>query len=75
MKNGTMPKWGTQNYYILEWLIGSGSAITPLKALEHCGCFRLSQRIIELEALGWKIIRARVKTSGGATVMSYKLEN
>lgn len=68
------PKAGTQNDKIFRYMIGNG-AITPLKALEVAGCFRLSERCREIEALGWKIVRERVRTSGGAQVMSYRLEN
>lgn len=65
-----MPKWDSQCWYILHWIMVK--PITPLEALEHCGCFRLSERIRELEALGWLIDRKPVK-QGGKRFMSYEL--
>lgn len=41
----------TQKELILNYLKKYGS-ITPLEALEHCGSFRLSERIRELAADG-----------------------
>ena len=62
----------TQVGKILKYLM-TGQAITPLIALQVARCLRLSQRIIEIEELGWRIKRERVRTSGGAQVMSYRL--
>lgn len=67
------PKQNTQNWEILGYLHEAGQ-LTPLGALFLCGCFRLSERIRELEALGWKIKHDRVKLKNGKHVMSYSLE-
>jgi hypothetical protein len=61
----------TQNLKIAAHLM-RGRTITPVEALEIAGCFRLSERIRELERLGWNIKRGWVKTHGGARVRSYK---
>ena len=50
-----------------------GWQITPLGTLERYGIMRLSQRIIELKALGYKIVHQRVKTTTGKHIMSYRL--
>ena len=44
----------TQNEQVLAWL-KQGKTLTPLDALDHFGCFRLSARIYELKELGWPI--------------------
>ena len=44
----------TQNLQILAWL-KTGKTLTPLDALKHFGCFRLSARIYELKEQGWPI--------------------
>lgn len=40
---------------VLRYMRLHGS-IDPLRALRHCGCFRLSERIRELEAMGFNIL-------------------
>jgi hypothetical protein len=73
MKLQVWPEAGTQNYKILCWMQANG-AITPLDALDYAGSFRLSERCRELEGMGWEMERKRVKTAGGAHVMSYRLK-
>ena len=51
------------------------SGITPLTALRHCGSFRLSERIRELQAQGHKIEKAWYTTNKGARVRRYFLTN
>jgi len=55
------------------FLLKEGMILTPVNALqEGCG-FRLSQRIIELSALGWEIEKGWFKTASGARVRTYRL--
>ena len=42
-----------------------GNGITPMDALELCGCFRLSARIEDLKKRGYEIITEKVKVDGG----------
>lgn len=50
-----------------------GNSLTPVDALNRFGCFRLSERIRELEDQGWPIERSWYKTAGGAKVREYRL--
>jgi hypothetical protein len=62
----------SQNQMILTYL-KTGKVITPIEALELCGCFRLSARIFELRADGWPIFCDRRATNTGKVVGHYKL--
>lgn len=55
----------SQKELILKYLKTYGS-ITPIEALEHCGSFRLSERIRELAADGHYFVK------GWATNVSHK---
>ena len=44
----------TQEYWVKDWL-EQGRTITPLEALNHFGCFRLSAIIFKLKAKGMDI--------------------
>jgi hypothetical protein len=61
-----------QNMKILE-VLKEGKTITPLDALNFAGCFRLSERIRELEQSGYMILHLPCKLENGKRVMSYKL--
>jgi hypothetical protein len=50
-----------------------GNGITPMDALELCGCFRLSARIADLKKRGYEIITEKVKIAGGKYVARYHL--
>ena len=50
-----------------------GNGITPMDALELCGCFRLSARIADLKKRGFEIITEKVKVDGGKYVARYHL--
>lgn len=59
--NGVQPSWQidkasqkSQMLSIKEWL-EAGNTITPLDALEHFGCFRLSAQIFNLKKMGLHI--------------------
>jgi hypothetical protein len=52
----------SQRELILLYLEAHGS-ITPLEALQHCGCFRLAARIRELREEG-KVITTKIETTG-----------
>lgn len=38
--------------------------ITPMEALNHCGCFRLSARIADLKEAGHQIITIMTQANG-----------
>jgi hypothetical protein len=65
----------TQEQAILEWMRNKGP-ITPLEALQHCGCFRLGARIYDLKRKGYAISTEMVEVvtaDGKARVARYKL--
>lgn len=51
-----------------------GNTITPLEALDKFGCFRLSERIREIEKLGVKVVHGRHVTPDGKRVGKYWIE-
>ena len=61
----------SQKESILAYL-KRGFGITPLTALDKFGCFRLSERIRELEEMG-VLIEHRWYRSGDKRLMSYYL--
>ena len=63
----------TQNAKLLSYLERHSEGITQLEAFNALGCCRLSERIRELERLGYLIEHAPEKTAGGARVMRYRL--
>ena len=66
----------TQSQQILKYIKNHGS-ITPLEALQHIGCLRLSGRIFDLRREGYNIRTdiEKVKTRDGhAFVAVYRLE-
>lgn len=76
MKRGIEMK-KTQNEQILRYLKTHKRGITPLKALELCGCMRLSGRIFELRDMGYEIsseiIAVKNKDGDVCHVANYKL--
>lgn len=66
----------TQNELILKYINEHGD-ITPMEALNHCGCMRLSARIHDLRRLGYDISMelVDVKTRDGhkTRVSRYRL--
>lgn len=50
-----------------------GNGITPMDALNLCGCFRLSARIADLKKRGYDIVTEKVKVEGGKYVARYHL--
>jgi hypothetical protein len=73
-----MAKGYTQNDKILKYMKTHKKGITALKALEICGCLRLSGRIFDLRKQGYEIKREMiaVRGEGGDTkyVARYSLE-
>ncbi len=63
----------SQRDLILNYLQNVGT-ITPIEALHGFGCFRLSERIREIEALGYQVEHIPFKTPTGKRVMSYRLK-
>jgi hypothetical protein len=51
----------------------AGNGITPMDALNLCGCFRLSARIAEIKKLGYAVKTENVKVEGGKYVARYSL--
>ena len=68
----TKPKH-TQKYLIAKHLI-SGRSITPLRALNRFGCFRLADVIYKLRRRGWDI-ETRITAREGKQYASYRLKN
>lgn len=62
----------TQNAKLLRYLEQHGS-ITTAEATDNLRIFRVSERIRELEALGWRFDHLPHTTEGGARVIRYKL--
>jgi hypothetical protein len=65
-----------QNRLVFRFMFDHpADGITPVTALRHCGSFRLSERIRELQAEGHKIEKAWHTTKKGARVRRYFLTN
>ena len=62
----------TQNAKLLNHLERNPRGISTLEAMEQLRILRLSQRIIELERLGYLIEHRAGKTVGGARVVRYR---
>ncbi len=62
-----------QGHKLLVMLAG-GATLTPVKALQEGIGFRLSERIREIEKMGYEIERGWFKTAGGARVRTYRLK-
>ena len=63
----------SQSQQILAHL-KAGNEITPMDALDLCGCFRLSARIADLRHDGWNI-STKIITKNGKNFASYRLED
>ena len=63
----------TQNARLLNWLETHQNGLTQLEAFNALGCCRLSERVRELERLGYLIEHSPEKTANGARVMRYRL--
>ena len=48
--------------------------VTPIDALQDCGCFRLAARIHDLRGAGWQISDKWVETQTGARIKAYRIE-
>jgi hypothetical protein len=57
-----------------EWILENlrKRPLTPLDALQGCGCLRLAARILELKSRGHNIVREMV-TDGDRTFARYRL--
>lgn len=53
----------SQNDGIINYL-KQGKKLTPIKALNKFGCFRLSARIFDLKQMGYNIICTNVSKNG-----------
>ncbi len=63
----------TQTQWVLQAL--QLGPITPMDALQGCGCFRLAARIKDLRDQGHHITTTDHKTAAGKTVARYSLTN
>ena len=63
----------TQNGRLLNYLETHSNGITQLESFNTLGIARLSERIRELEALGYRISHTPEVTSTGARVIRYRL--
>lgn len=48
---------------IYQYMKAHGS-ITPIEALEHCGCFRLAARVYDLRRAGFAIVEDDINENG-----------
>lgn len=64
----------SQTKEILEFM-QTGRSINPLLALEMFGCFRLSARIADIEAMGYEVIHALEQTKDGKRFSVYWLKS
>ena len=57
-----------------QWILDNlrKRPLTPLDALQGCGCLRLAARILELKSRGHNIVREMV-TDGDKTFARYRL--
>jgi len=57
-----------------QWILNTlrKRPLTPLEALQGCGCLRLAARILDLKAQGHNIVREMV-TDGEKTFARYRL--
>ncbi len=62
----------SQEKWILEQL-QQGKPVTPIDALDGCGCFRLGARIFDLKQQGHNIFTEKYKTPSGKIVARYHL--
>ena len=63
----------SQNAQILNWLETHDSGLSTLEAFQLFQCCRVSERIRELERLGYLIEHEPEKTPRGKRIMRYKL--
>ena len=64
----------TQNAQLLNWLESHNNGITTLEASDNLRICRLSERIREIERLGFLIEHEPERTAGGAGVIRYRLQ-
>ena len=64
----------TQNARILNWLESHDEGITTLEASDNLRICRLSERIREIERLGFLIDHEPERTANGARVIRYRLQ-
>ncbi len=66
MNDSTRAQWRQIRDYLLL-----GYHISQAQAYEKFGCFRLSERIREIQSEGWMICKEMIKTTTGKRVMEY----
>lgn len=67
----------TQNEKILKFMMTHKNGITPLQAMDHFGCMRLSGRIHDLREMGYsissEIVKVKNRYGDDCRVSRYKL--
>lgn len=67
----------TQNEKILKFMMTHKNGITPLQAIDHFGCMRLSGRIHDLREMGYsissEIVKVKNRYGDDCRVSRYKL--
>lgn len=69
-----MPRNRVSQKTIILNLLQNGVKLTPMLALNRCGCFRLAAVINSLRTDGHKIITNRVKSHTGNKYAEYQLQ-
>ena len=64
----------TQNARLLNFLERNPDGVTQLEAFSALACCRLSERVRELERLGYLIDHEPERTASGARVIRYRLQ-
>ena len=64
----------SQKKRILEYL-KQGKSVTPIDALNLCGCFRLADVVFRLKKDGYDITTKMVPNTSGKLYASYKLND
>lgn len=63
----------TQNAKLLAYLESHPNGVTQLESFNALGICRLSERVRELESLGYVLAHDAEKTQGGARIIRYRL--
>ena len=73
MQGGLMPRNHKSQKTMILALLEKGVLVTPMMALNSCGCFRLSAVIFNLRKEGYKIKTNECKNHTGNNYAEYQL--
>ena len=68
-----MPRRSTSQELVILELLESGVKVTPMMALNRCGCFRLAEVIHTLRKKGHPIKTNRIESHTGNRYAEYSL--